>query len=62
MENNKLSNGNNKSSSEKFQSETKRNIRGLKLGVIISKLETFADIKQGRFRRIFNRHFRPSGI
>jgi hypothetical protein len=39
-----------------------KSIKGLKLGVFISKLETFADIKQGRFRRIFNRHLKPYGF
>jgi len=39
-----------------------KSLRGLKLGVIINKLETFADIKQGRFRRIFNRHLKPYGF
>lgn len=39
-----------------------KTLRGLKLGVIINKLETFADIKQGRFRRLFNRHLKPYGF
>jgi hypothetical protein len=39
-----------------------KNVRALRLGVIVSKMETFADIKEGRFRRIFNRHLKPYGI
>jgi hypothetical protein len=39
-----------------------KTLRGLKLGVMINKLETFADIKQGRFRRLFNRHLKPYGF
>lgn len=39
-----------------------KTLRGLKLGVIVNKLETFADIKQGRFRRLFNRHLKPYGF
>ncbi len=43
-------------------SQKEKTLRGLKLGVIVNKLETFADIKQGRFRRIFNRHLKPYGF
>jgi hypothetical protein len=55
---------NNMKISDANQSDLKKEktIRGLKLGVIINKLETFADIKQGRFRRIFNRHLKPYGF
>jgi hypothetical protein len=43
-------------------SRAQKTLRGLKIGVIVNKLETFADIKQGRFRRIFNRHLKPYGF
>ncbi len=42
-------------------SAIRKNVRGMRLGILVSKLDTFADIKTGRFRKLFNRHSRAYG-
>lgn len=36
-------------------------MKALKSGFLVSKMRTFADIKQGNFRRIYNRHLKAYG-
>jgi hypothetical protein len=52
---------NNKPSTHNLYSERTGKIRGQKLSMMVSTLETLADLKHGMFRKIFNLHFSPSG-
>lgn len=43
-------------------SEARRpKVKGLRLGILVSKIDTMADIRTGRFRKMFDRNARAYG-